>query len=264
MNSIAENRALVLIAAGGVVLLIIALVLLLPRLSNPSPQTPTPSPTLDQTAQAPTTLPPGGGGTEAPPTETAVPATATTEPPPSATATSTPTVSVSVTATTESPAAETATPTPTRTPAPTGGEAGTIAGQVALQGRETAGGINVMVDGVPHAVTESDGTFSVIMPAGRYTVRASYPKYLPIEQADVAVQSGETTSLPPAILPAGDVDEDGDVDLFDLVRCAVNLRGGVIPGKGPADVNGDHVVDIRDFLLTRRNYGRVGPAPWSE
>lgn len=143
-------------------------------------------------------------------------------------------------------------------------ETGTIVGQVSLEGRATSDGIAVLLDDILQDVTEAAGTFQVTAPAGRYSVRASYAGHVTIEAAGVDVRSGEVTSLPPASLPAGDTDLDKDVDLFDLVRCIVELRGGELPAGDHGDANGDGVTDIRDLILTRQNFGAVSPAPWSE
>ena len=51
--------------------------------------------------------------------------------------------------------------------------------------------------------------------------------------------------------PIGDLDKDGDVDIFDVVRYA-RSPGGI-------DVNGDGVVNVRDLITLRNQYGTTGP-----
>ncbi|MFQ5854039.1 MAG: hypothetical protein ACE5LU_00125 [Anaerolineae bacterium] len=175
------------------------------------------------------------------------------------------TVELATTATTVAEATVTPTASPLVTPpgVPGGaGDTGTIEGQIALQGRNNRVGITLLVDGTPMDTTDASGTFRLNVPAGRFAVRASYPGHIAIEAPDVEVRVGEVTRLPATSLPAGDADRDGDVDLYDMVRCAIGL-GRLVPATGPhADVNGDGVIDLRDIILTQRNYRDASPLPW--
>jgi len=139
------------------------------------------------------------------------------------------------------------------------GDVGAVEGQLALEGRTLFSGITLLVDGTPAATTDASGAFRFTAPVGAYTVAARYPGYMSIEAGGVEVQIGETTRLPAVGLRAGDTDEDGDIDLFDVVRCVINLGQ---QGTTHADVNSDGKVDLRDVILTQRNYRGVGPAPW--
>ncbi len=56
--------------------------------------------------------------------------------------------------------------------------------------------------------------------------------------------------MPAASIRSGDLDQDGDVDIFDVVRYASN------PKK--TDVNGDGMIDIRDIIALDSNYGSGG------
>lgn len=141
-------------------------------------------------------------------------------------------------------------------------DAGTIEGQVALQGRDRLAGITLLVNGTPAATTDASGRFHLTVPAGRYTVQAGYSGYITIEAPDVEVRPGEVTRLPAASLGAGDTDGDGDVDLFDVVRCIISLGQTPSAGNTHADVNGDGIVDFRDVILTQGNYRGTSPAPW--
>lgn len=159
-----------------------------------------------------------------------------------------------------------ATATATASTAPralsTGEAMGTIEGEVALEGREHFSGIALLVDGTWAATTDASGAFRLAVPAGHHRVGARYPAYMSIEAADVEVRAGQVTRLPAVSLKAGDTDGDGDVDLFDVVRCVINLGQPAVPGDTHADINGDGVVDLRDVILTQRNYRGTGPAPW--
>ncbi|MBS1251232.1 MAG: hypothetical protein MAG451_00263 [Anaerolineales bacterium] len=234
MKSIAESRVAVIIGAAGVVLLIIALVLALSTIFDTPSGRSVPGPEADLATETAAGGRSGGVNRGAPP--------ATTQ-----------------------PAASGATTPAAPAPEPAMTEVyGAIAGHVSLEGRGNAMGITLLVNGVPQDVTDVAGAFRMTMPAGRYSVRARYPGHIAVEAPDVEVRNGEVASLPPATLAAGDTDEDEDIDLFDLVRCIVDLRGGALPAGYHADANGDGVADVRDFILAQRNYGTAGPAPWPD
>ncbi|MHB1035549.1 MAG: PEP-CTERM sorting domain-containing protein [Pirellulales bacterium] len=66
---------------------------------------------------------------------------------------------------------------------------------------------------------------------------------------------------------AGDADEDGDVDIFDvsIVQVKYGMRQGAVWGDG--DFDGNSTVDIFDVTLMQRNYGygvANAPAPVPE
>lgn len=142
------------------------------------------------------------------------------------------------------------------------GDMGTIEGQVALQGRQRHTGIMLLVNGAPAGTTDATGAFHLTVPAGHHAVRASYSGYIAAEAPDVEVRAGEMTSMPAISLRAGDTDHDGDVDLYDVVRCAINFGRKVPAADTHADVNEDGVIDLRDVILVQRNYRGIGPAPW--
>ncbi len=142
------------------------------------------------------------------------------------------------------------------------GNRGTVEGRVTLQGRERYAGITLLVNGTPAGSTDELGVFQLILPPGHYTVRASYPAYIAIEAPDVEVRAGEVVSLPQGLLHAGDTDRDSDIDLFDVVRCAIDFGKAVPEADSHADVNGDGVIDLRDVTLAQQNYREIGPAPW--
>jgi hypothetical protein len=55
------------------------------------------------------------------------------------------------------------------------------------------------------------------------------------------------------ILRAGDVNDDGQIDLLDAVFVGIAVNQNQ---PGLADVNGDQVVDVFDLIAVGRNYGR--------
>jgi hypothetical protein len=72
----------------------------------------------------------------------------------------------------------------------------------------------------------------------------------PSENVVVSVQAPKTTiGLPPTLHP-GDLDGDGDVDIFDY-----NIVIGNFGGSGAGDVDGDGDIDIFDYNIVIGNFG---------
>jgi hypothetical protein len=187
-------------------------------------------------------------------------ATATSPPEPAS-----PTTQPGATTTTTAPqlTATISQPVSTATPVVTE-NTGTLAGRIALQGRSDASNVNLRVDGTQVPATQASGEFSITLPPGRYTIEASYPGYVTAQAMDVEVRTGETTTLPPVTLLAGDTDRDGDVDLYDVVRWVINFKRAGREADSLVDLNEDGVIDIRDLILIQRNYRARMPAPWRQ
>lgn len=140
------------------------------------------------------------------------------------------------------------------------GEAGLIEekravkGQVSLHGRPIAG-VTIMLDDTPVAETDAQGAFHIAdVPAGTHTVTAQYPGYMPRQAESIEVRGEEDITLPAVSLQSGDLDADGDVDIFDIVRFAGDPQR--------TDVNGDGAIDVRDLIALDASYGSSGPQPW--
>lgn len=77
-------------------------------------------------------------------------------------------------------------------------------------------------------------------------------------QGDNVAEAGNIRVLP-TIIP-GDVDQDGDVDIFDAVALTINWGQKM----GPEDFNGDCAVDIFDAVILTNAYGsRPGGPRWN-
>lgn len=139
---------------------------------------------------------------------------------------------------------------------------GSIAGQVLLQGRSDHSGARIIVNGSEVGTTNADGRFLFDVPAGTYTLGASMPGYLRAEAARVLVPPDQTTQLTAITLEAGDINNDGRIDLLDLSGIG-SLLSTIRPTEPRTDLNGDGVVDIRDLVLAAQNYDHTAPLVWT-
>ena len=94
-----------------------------------------------------------------------------------------------------------------------------------------------------------------------YTVRAYAPGYLVAERRNVQIMPGNLLTLPPITLSGGDANNDGKVNLQDLIIVARSY-GACPPSDYAADITGDGCVNLNDLVLVGQNYNRVGPTPW--
>jgi len=208
--------------------------------------TPTSTDTATPTSSTPTdtaTPTPTGSVTPATDTPTSTPTGSVT--PPTDTPTSTPTGSVTPT--------DTATPTPTSTATPT-------ATPQALTGQVIAcKPVKVyLYDAGNNLITSVDanldGTFTLMAPAGTYTVVAKAAGFLSA--------SGSATipgSMPTVTLIAGDIDGDGDIDQFDAMTIGINYGQSSPP---EADVNCDGIINVLDLETLAAHYRATGPTAW--
>ena len=140
-----------------------------------------------------------------------------------------------------------------------------IRGTVRLQGRSTFS--NTLVSTCPLSQTTTtalDGTF-VMTTTLPCTVTATHTGYLSARWTITTTAVSEL-DLGTTVLRAGDINDDGAVDILDIAY--IGARFG---GSDPlADLNGDGEVDILDLVLAASNFGswttgkstvKVLPAP---
>ncbi len=138
-----------------------------------------------------------------------------------------------------------------------------IAGKVTLQGRSDHSGAEVKVDGVPCDLTDEQGHFLCSVAPGPHMVSVSRCKYLTAE-TPVTVPWGTTVSLQDVFLRGGDINNNCEVDIFDVVALAAAYD--TCPGDESCfsgDTNGDGCVDIRDMVIVGANFGLECPRPWT-
>ncbi len=101
---------------------------------------------------------------------------------------------------------------------------GTISGSVTLQGVTDYSGVRVSIkDTAISAFTAANGSFVLSgLPAGTYTVVAATRFYLSAER-QATVAEGATATLPPVTLLAGDLNQDGIINVFDLAQIGANF-----------------------------------------
>jgi len=133
---------------------------------------------------------------------------------------------------------------------------GAASGKFVLQGRTTHADTHVTM-GNASSVTDQSGTYGLINNAGTYNVLATKAKYLPSILPNVAIQTNGLAALPIAALRGGDANNDGTINLFDLVLVAANYDQSP-PSNPAADVNDDGSVDVIDLVLVGSNYGYSG------
>jgi hypothetical protein len=140
-----------------------------------------------------------------------------------------------------------------------------VVGTIRLQTRLVHGGTVVMLDGSPVAVTSANGGFAILgHPPGTYTIRATRPGHIDIE-TQIEILPFVVVNMGEALLPGGDVDEDGLVSMNDLlIAMAAHGTCSGDPGYEPlADQNESGCVDDIDLAIINDNFGRVEPEAWA-
>jgi len=152
-------------------------------------------------------------------------------------------------------------PSTCRTGPDDGGGTACYNGKLEMQGRSSHGGVLLKLDGVPVAVTDAQGKYEFCgVQPGDHVIETSAGCYFGARSSVMAV-AGETEELAFTSLPGGDTNNDGVVDLFDLVRVGASYR--TTPPADPlADCTDDGQVNLFDLVLVGSNYGKAGPVPF--
>jgi len=194
------------------------------------------------------------------PVETATPTSETPVESPTPTATqSTPVETATPTSFTpvESPT-PTFTSTPVESPTPTALPDGIITGKVIASKPVTVSLYSAGDVLVGSVTANSDGTFSLMVPAGTYTIAATASGFLSAE-GSATIIGGNTSTKPDITLLAGDIDGNDVIDQFDALTIGMNYNGTT---PAAADLNNDGVINVLDLELLAANYRKSGPTVW--
>jgi hypothetical protein len=138
-----------------------------------------------------------------------------------------------------------------------------IVGFVQYPGRTDYSNIRVvlLLQNVPlvEVVTGSDGSYRFTdVPMGDYELALSAPYSLVIHQPVSIITDGQIIDQGATILPMGDTDNNGKVDLVDAAFVGVNfeVESSLAPN---ADFNIDQIVNIQDLVEVGKNFGLVSP-----
>jgi len=143
-------------------------------------------------------------------------------------------------------------------------QVGTITGLAAYQNRPNNAGITVKLVGINDAVlsevvTAEDGTFVFPeLPVGEYTLLLMAPQHIPVVET-VVIETADSTVQLADQLRAGDVDDNGRIDLEDVMLISANFGIEVVPGIEHFDLNQDGWINISDLALTGGNYDLTSP-----
>ncbi len=147
---------------------------------------------------------------------------------------------------------------------------GDIIGSATVQGREadnqaghliTATGVQTGTTPMTATTTVTGSFFIDDAPADTYSVTANSDGFLAASCDGVVHTTEALTDLLPVDLLAGDIDDDGMIDITDAVAIG-NVFGSVAAGE-VADLNIDGEVDILDLILMAVNYGQKSvDNPW--
>ena len=147
-------------------------------------------------------------------------------------------------------------------------QAGKVQGKVLRQHRTNHGGVTVTLRNgattVGTAITDATGAYSMMVPPGTVTAKATHPGLLYAEKSGVVVSNGGTAMLPTVTLPAGDVDGNGCVTWAGDLTAIGNAIGTAVSSNDARNVNGDGVINYVDLNLASANGGLCSPAaaPW--
>lgn len=100
-----------------------------------------------------------------------------------------------------------------------------------------------------------------LVPGERYVITATLPCALPAAYGPFRALRGLNT-IPTGAFSRGEVIDDCAIDIFDLVRTALQIKaeGPFLPAC--SDVDQDGAVGVRDLAVIATNYGMTCPAPW--
>jgi hypothetical protein len=138
-----------------------------------------------------------------------------------------------------------------------------LSGNVQVEGRDNNNQTGHTIQnssGTLSTQTDNNGNFSFEeVDAGTYTLTANSPGFLAATCTNLT-HEGDTV-LESVTLLAGDIDDNGIVDIVDAVAIGSAL-GDAEPGQ-ITDLNIDLIVDVLDIILMSVNFGQTSENnPW--
>jgi hypothetical protein len=143
-------------------------------------------------------------------------------------------------------------------------QVGAIQGVASYQNRADNAGITVKLIGINAAtldevVTGADGAFSFPqLPVGQYTLEMLAPQHIPIVEP-VLLDTADATVQLQKQLRAGDVDDNGRIDIVDVTLVGANFGVQAIPEIQHVDLNDDGWINVSDLSLAGGNLDLVSP-----
>ncbi len=126
-----------------------------------------------------------------------------------------------------------------------------VYGRVSLQGRTAANGVRIAASGYLTTTTIT-GDFALPVAGTISLITATHPGYL-MNRWIISAPITSSLTLPPLTLWGGDMNQDGQIDILDIVFIAARFGSRDVE----ADLNADGVVDIGDLVLPAGNFGRA-------
>ncbi len=145
-------------------------------------------------------------------------------------------------------------------------EAGSITGQVDLQGRtDEKGAIITTSPGGYWSASDSAGNYTISnVPPGTYTVNPEMTLYLDSSKSGVVVNTGATTTLSQVRLLGGDCNDSEHIEIHDAT--IIGSAFGSVPTDSNwdprADINADGKVNILDAVILGGNWDKCSPVSW--
>jgi hypothetical protein len=152
----------------------------------------------------------------------------------------------------------TATSTPV-TPTPGPGEEAVLTGKVTASKPVIVNVYDVNNILVGSTETTTEGTFSLSVLPGTYTVVATASGFLDA-QGSATITVGSTITMPAISLQAGDIDGNDVIDQFDALTIGMSYNTA---SPSEADLNNDGVINVLDLELLAANFRKAGPQDWN-
>lgn len=116
-------------------------------------------------------------------------------------------------------------------------------------------GPRIALMAIPAATTNKTGQFTVTLTETdeKRCLVAHHPNYLPAGRPLPA-----QNDLGLIVLPAGDVNQDGQINILDLSLISKKYNRAT----RESDLNGDRHIDLIDLTMAAYNFSREGPVEW--